>query len=509
MNLDISTTSRVIVLATFVAYIVIVTLIGLFANRASKKHAEEGYTGGFFAGGRGLGGLALGMMMMATLLSSGTFVSGHGMVYKIGLSYAAIMLVAHFSLILSLGGTGKKIGIIGRRTGAVSFIGLLKNRYNNNKALVLLLALPMVIFLVCYSASQVVGGARVFEVMTGGSYWIGLILFGAVIGVYTLLGGMKSVAATSIFQGFVMITAVLALVIGYCAYINQNFGGMTELIAGLASNEQTQYLLSPTGALTAPTLISLIIMFAISSVALPHVAQGNLTYKNTQSLKKACLIGSISSVIVYLSLLLVGVIVRAIAPDLPVSDYVTPYLSFLTLPSPLVGVMLSAVASAIQSTVASMLLVICAVICKDIYKDVVNPNASESQIRKITPTVLMLTCVVVILISINPPDAVQVLVNFAIGGLASALMFPLLLGLYWKRCNEYGAIAGVLSGFVYYVVASSVLPGLAFGLNAFVPAVVLSGILTIGVSMATPQPPLGVVQVWFGKSYDHEFAQRN
>ena len=209
MNLKITTTGRIVVLVTFVAYIIAVTLIGVFANRAAKKQAAEGYTGGFFAGGRGLGGLALGMMM-ATLLSSGTFVSSHGMIYKIGLSYATICLVAYFSLILSLGGTGKKIGIIGRRTGVVSFIGLLKNRYNGNKALVVVLALPMVIFLVCYSASQVVGGARVFEVMTGGSYWVGLLLFGAVIGVYTLLGGMKSVAATSIFQGLELLLAVVA-----------------------------------------------------------------------------------------------------------------------------------------------------------------------------------------------------------------------------------------------------------------------------------------------------------
>lgn len=221
--------------------------------------------------------------------------------------------------------------------------------------------------------------------MTGGSYWVGLLLFGAVIGVYTLLGGMKSVAATSIFQGFVMIAAVVALVFGYSSYIGQHYGSLTNVVSSLAESEQTQYMLAPTGALTAPVLISLIVMFAISSVALPHVAQGNLAYKNTKSLKTAVVVGSISSVIVYLALLLVGVIVRVIAPDMTVSDYVTPYLSFLTMPSPLVGVMLSAVASAIQSTVASMLLVICAVICKDLYKDVIRPDASEAQIKKSPP----------------------------------------------------------------------------------------------------------------------------
>ena len=155
-----------------------------------------------------------------------------------------------------------------------------------------------------------------------------------------------------------------------------------------------------------------------------------------------------------------------------------------------------------------MLLVICAVICKDLYKDVIRPGAQDAQIRKITPIVLTATCVVVLLISFNPPDAVQVLVNFAVGGLASALLFPLLLGLYWKRGNEYGALAGVISGFVYYILASSVLPGLTLGLNAFIPAAALSGILTVVVSLITPKPPLGVVQVWFGKEYDHSFARK-
>lgn len=505
--MTISTTTRIVVIALFVAYIVVVTLIGFLSNRAQKKAAAGNYESGFFAGGRGLGGLALGMMMMATLLSSGTFVSSHGMIFKIGFSYAIICIVAHFSLLLSLGGTGKKIGIVGRRIGAVSFIGLMKNRYNNSNVLAVILSLPMIVFLLCYSASQIIGGARVFEVMTGGSYWVGLLLFGAVIGIYTLLGGMKSVAAASVFQGFIMIAAVVAMVFGYTSYVGNHYGSLSSLVASLGAAEETQFMLAPSGAMSTATLCSLLIMFAFSSVALPHVAQGNLTYKNTSSLKRAAMIGSISALVVYLALLLVGFVVRVINPELPVSDHVMPYLAFLTLPAPLVGVMLSAVAAAIQSTVAAMMLLVCAAICKDLYKDVFKPQASEKQMRTITPIVLVVICVIVLLISIDPPDAVQLMVNFAIGGLASALFFPLLLGLYWKRANEYGAMAGVLSGFLYFIF-SSVVPQAAFGMNAFIPAVILSGVLTVVVSILTPKPPLGTVQVWFGKDYSKDFARR-
>ena len=105
----------------------------------------------------------------------------------------------------------------------------------------------------------------------------------------------------------------------------------------------------------------------------------------------------------------------------------------------------------------------------------------------------------------SPPDAVQLLTNYAIGGLASGLFFPLLLGLFWKRANEYGAIAGTVVGFVYFVVGSNV-PAICFGLNAFVPAVLASGISMILVSLVTPKPRLGTIQVWFCKNYDKEFA---
>lgn len=508
MTLDITTTQRIVVLAMFVAYIVAVTLIGFFASRAQKKKAASGdYSSDFFTGGRSLGGLALGMVMMATLLSSGTFVSAHGMIYKIGWSYAIIILVCHFSLLICLGGTGKKIGIVGRRVGAVSFIGLLKNRYNNNNLLAIIMAVPMVVFLLCYSASQVIGGARVFEVMTGGSYWVGLLLFGAVIGLYTLLGGMTSVSAASIFQGFIMVLAVILMVFGYTSYVGDHYGSLSDLVTVLGSAEETQSLLAPAGAFSVKNICSLLFMFAFCGISLPHMSQGNLTYKDTKSLKNACLIGGISSFVVYIALLLVGFVVRVINPELGVSDHVMPFLAFLVLPSPFVGVMLSAVAAAIQSTVAAMMLLVTAAICKDIYKDILKPNATDKQMKVATPITLVVVCVAVLLISIDPPDMVQTIVNFAIGGLAAAFFFPLLLGLYWKRTNEYGAIAGVLSGFIYFIFASTV-PAAVFGFNAFVPAMVISGILTVAVSLATPKPPLGLVQVWFGKEYSKEFARR-
>jgi len=303
----------------------------------------------------------------------------------------------------------------------------------------------------------------------------------------------------------VMDISVVGLVFGYTSYVNNNFGSVEDLMRLIASSPETGGMLSPVGVMPVPMLISLLVMFSFSSVALPHIVQGNLTYRDTRSLKHAIVIGGISALIVYFFLLSVGIVMKGIKPDLAVADYTMPYLSFLTLPAPLTGVMLSAVAASIQSTVAAMMLLVCATICNDLYKKMIRPEVSDQKMKTISRVVLVLLCVLVTVLSFNPPDAVQLLTNYAIGGLASGLFFPLLLGLFWKRANEYGAIVGTVVGFVYFVVGSNV-PAICFGLNAFVPAVLASGISMILVSLVTPKPRLDTIQVWFCKNYDKEFS---
>ncbi len=510
MGIEVSDSYRIIVLITFALYILAILGIVFFSERAQKKaSSSRSFEKTFFNGGRRIGGITLGLMMMATMLSSGTFVGTPGSAYKYGFSFACTGLAAAFGFFFVLGGIGKKAGIVSRRIESVSLIGLIKNRFNNSNVLAVLLAVTFLLFLSSYSATQIVSGARVFEVMTGKSYIMGLLLFGLVVGLYSFFGGMKSVAAASIFQGMVMIGAVIALVGGYVMYANVHFGSLEAALQSVANSKEGMELLATYSPVWSPRkIVSMIIMGAFSAMGLPHVVQGATTYKNTKALRTALCVGIGVTALVNVFMTGVGPFIRIFNPNMEVSDYATPFLTFLTLPAPVAGVILSGVAASIQSTIAGMLLILSATIAKDMVKDVIKPDISDEALKKVSLVSLSLCVIVVIVLSMNPPELVQIMVLFAMGGMGSSIAMPLVFGFYWRRMNEYGAIAGVSGGLIYYILASKYVPALALGMNAYIMSTVASVVCLIVGSLLTPPCPKGVIQVWFGKEYDKEFALR-
>src|SRR5699024_8920377 len=60
--------------------------------------------------------------------------------------------------------------------------------------------------------------------------------------------------------------------------------------------------------------------------------------------------------------------------------------------------------------------------------------------------------IVAFLMAINPPQLLIFLNLFAFGGLEAAFVWPLVLGLYWKYANKYGAILSMVTGIASYIV---------------------------------------------------------
>jgi sodium/pantothenate symporter len=493
MELTVSNEARYIIIATFVAYTIVMFLIGYVSKKIMDKTAVDHYMEEFYTGGRGMGALALAMMVAAGLCSAGTFLGGPGMAYQLGATWVMVVTAQCFMNFLILGTVGKKIGIVSRRIGAQSFIGLLMHRYNRNAFIGFLGILSVVGFMGSYVVAQFVGGARLFEAMTGLDYRLGLVLFAVVVLIIAVFGGIKGVALAVVFQGMVMTVAVVALAWGTVSHI----GSIEEAFKGIAKADSS--LLDPWKWPLAYQ-ISMWMNFGLVLIGIPHSTMGTLTYKNTQAMHKAIVIGAIFVTLWSFALLGMGLLVRAIYPTLKVSDHAIPILTMTVLPPWLAGVTIAGVAGAIQSTVAAMVIIICSAIVKDLYQTFINPSVDAATLTKITLVVTGRVCVAILAAAIQPPHALQVLIIFAVGGLASTFFWPLLLGVYWMKANEYGAIAGMLGGLITYIlVAGKYLPvDITIGMHAIAVSFVLSGVLTAAVSLITPKSPYGVIRAWFG-----------
>jgi cation/acetate symporter len=163
--------------------------------------------------------------------------------------------------------------------------------------------------------------------------------------------------------------------------------------------------------------------------------------------------------------------------------------------------------AAALSTASGLLLVISSSLAHDIYGELINPAATDAQRLLVGRIMILFAVILAGILGIFPLGFVAEVVAFAFG-LAAASFFPIIvLGIFWKRANRQGAVAGMAVGLAFTFVmivlmrADRVL-GLDapiiddfLGINAQgigIVGMVLNFAITIGLSLATAPPPAEV-----------------
>ncbi|WP_057760952.1 sodium/pantothenate symporter [Cytobacillus praedii] len=466
------------VVTPIIIFLVLIFIIGFWASK--KMNSSNSFLQEYFLGGRELGGFILAMTMMATYGSASSFIGGPGVAYTQGLGWVLLAMsqvVTGYFVLMVL---GKKFAIVARRYQAVTLIDFLKERYKS-KWVVLLSAFSIIIFLFSAMAAQWVGGARLIESLTGISYISALFIFAISVMVYVVIGGFRAVALTDAVQGAIMFIGTLILLI---AVIIAG-GGIPKIISDLAAENPN--LITPygfDGKLTPLYVSSFWILVGVGVVGLPQVTVRAMSYKNSNAMHRAIIIGTIVVGTIMLGMHLIGVFARPILPGIEVGDTVMPLIALKVLPPWLAGIVLAAPMAAIMSTVDSLLLLVSSAVVKDVYINYIRPNASEGTIKKMSFGVTTVLGILVFLMAISPPDLLIWLNLFSFGGLEAAFIWPVVLGLYWQRGNKFGAITSMLAGTGSYIFIHLYFPN-PFGMHTVTLPIVLSFIVFIAVSLLT------------------------
>lgn len=484
--------SKTSVIISFVIYSMALLGIAEYSRRNMSNSKIDDYMNEFYTGGRGMGSLVIVFMLAAGLTSAGTFLGSPGLAYSVGLVFPLIVMAQSFMNFVVLGQVGTKVGIVARRIDAQSFQDILSYRYNNNKILRWVSALAILIFYTANVVAQLSGGSRLIQVMTGLPYVTALMIFGIVILIYTTTGGIKGVSTAIVFQGVIMTCAIVILFIALLAKVSSMEGTYKAII------DTDPNLVSP-WVWTPAYTFSMFMSLGLVTIGQPHGIMTSLMYKDTKGMHKAMFIGAV--VVSAWSFMIVwsGNLARAIVPTIGVPDYVVPFLAVQIMPGWVAGLVLAGVAAAIQSSVASVVIVISSALVRDMYLQI-KPTTDNKKLQKITMYATLLAAAIPLLLAISPPTALQWFIMFAIGGLTSSFFWPLLLGLYWWRTTEQGALAGMLSGMTTFILVQGKFVPWNFGMHGIVMGIVVSGLLTIGVSLITPKPPKRVIEVFWGKA---------
>ncbi len=491
--------SNIAVFVPLVAYLALTVGVAAWARRASGKVKDtRGYLEEYFIGSRSMGSFVLAMSIIASYTSASSFVGGPGVAYTVGLGWVLLAMIQVPTTFLTLGVLGKRFAVAARRARVVTITDFLRARYES-EAVVVACSAALLIFFMAAMLAQFIGGARVFQAVTGYSYEAGLILFGLTVVAYTTVGGFRAVVLTDAVQGLVMLGASVVVLAG----VLHTGGGMEQCMTRL--REIDPGLLSPfgpSGSVPMPMLLSFWVLVGFGILGLPQTAQKCFGYRDAASMHGAMIGGTVIIGFLLLCLHLAGTLGRAVMPDLPAGDLIMPTLTVSLLSPFWAGVFVAGPLAAIMSTVDSMLLMVSAAVVKDLYiryrlgGDV--SRLTPKRVGRMSFGCTLTVGVLVFLAALEPPDLLVWINLFAFGGLESVFLWPIILGLYWKKANTTGALASMVTG-VSVFMALSVFKVPLGGVHPIVPTTVVSLFaFLIGVRLG-PGPNASVLHLFWGR----------
>jgi len=485
--MSIQTWTYIIVGITFSIYIG----IAIWSRVQSTKE--------FYVAGGGVGAWANGMATAADWMSAASFISMAGIISFAGYDGAVYLMGwtgGYVLLALLLAPYLRKFG----KFTVPEFIG--DRYYSNNARLVAVFCALLVSF--TYVAGQMRGVGIVFSRFLEVDIDTGVVIGMLIVLFYAILGGMKGITYTQVAQYCVLIFAFMVPAIFISIQMTGNpipqLGFGSELI-----NEPSTYLLDKLDNLnvelgfneytnnTKPLIdiFAITLALMVGTAGLPHVIVRFFTVKKVSDARKSAGIALLLIAILYTTAPAVAVFARTNLLETistkPYSEipqwfkkwentglinfddlnndgminytndssnelYVDRDIMVLAnpeianLPNWVVALVAAGGLAAALSTAAGLLLVISASVSHDLIKRVYYPKISEKgELTAARISAFFAVCIAGYF-GINPPGFVAAVVALAFG-LAAASFFPaIVMGIFYKKMNKEGAIAGMLSG---------------------------------------------------------------
>lgn len=420
-----------------------------FLMRNKCKGAED-----FLVGGRSFGVVFNAGTLTSCWLGGAVIVGVPGTFYACGIWDSNIT----YGILVSFGSAGCLVlaGLFYMRKlwqlKLLSLGDFYYKRYGNKAGLVA--TVLMGITFTVWIAVQVIAFAKVGQALVGYSLEMWIIVAMTVICAYTVLGGLWAVCLTDIIQvGIVTLSLFILTPIA----INM-VGGLDSFLANLP-REKLEFLPADKTSIHAwlPWLGALCTI-GLGSIASPDLMQRAFSAKTGQTAQNSALVAAALYMIVFLvvivltmatmQLINLGNVDQAVIDADP--ELMIPMVFQNLMPGPLVVVFLGAVLAAVMSAAATANIALAGVISKNLIQDIFMPNLSSRSLMQVTRVVVLVVGIIAALIAIGFPSA-YLLTSLGFDLILSCLFIPLTLGLYWKKANEYGAIAGLIAGAAFRV----------------------------------------------------------
>jgi len=475
-------------LLVVVSYMLVLVAVGLLKSRQVHDQA------GFALAGRRLGPWMLVGTLLATWTGTGSIFGNAEQAYQVGLPSLVLPLAAALGILVLL------VMIPGvRERGRYTLQDILEDRFG--PAARVLGTITLVTAYLVIVSYQIRAASVVLErvlseagLVDAGdpelSHAVAMASVAILIGVYTALAGLMSVAFTDGINGVLMLVGLcLALPLVWSAA-----GGVDGVLAALPPAGR-----SVTGHYSGFDIASILLPSFLLLVGDANLHQRFLAAPSTQAARRAAWMLIPGVLIVDTVILLAAVAGRALLPELDNPGHVILELALTQLPTALGALLVAAILAIIVSTADSFLLSSASSLVHDGYRRFVRPAAAGPELLRVSRiTVLALTLVALLLAFTSDEFFSVALFAYTIYGVG--ITPPLLAALFWRRATPAGAVASMVTATSFAIwwklaersawAAEQLGQPEGSTVGAVVPAIVVACVALIGVSLVTRPRPL-------------------
>ena len=529
----------------FIAYIIILVSLGIFLSRGKK--GEEKSSTDYFLAGNTLTWWAVGASLIAANISAEQFIGMSGSAFASGIAQAAYELMAAATLLV----VGKFLLPLMIEKKIFTIPQFLRERYNWGVGfafsllwlfLYVFVNLTSVAWLGALAIQQILGLPNDMIINVGGMeidqvrMCIILALF-LIAGVYSIYGGLASVAWTDVMQvtflvGGGLITAYAALsVIGSEMELGGAWDALVHIKDYLAQdaadkhfnlvvtrNEGAYPAIQDDPFFTNPGIVLIFGALWLTNLGYwgfnQYIIQKGLAAKSLAEAKKGMVFAAFLKILIPFIVCIPGVcafyIMNAdecadlrmqLAGAITRSDDAYPFLIRNFTPTVVKGLSFAALAAAVISSLASMFNSTSTLFTMDIYKQFINKNASEKRLVNVGR--LTSVCALIIaLLAVYPlmggiDQAFQFIQEY------SAFVYPGVvvifgLGLLWKRASGTAAVVCAIGTFAFSIIYKFAFPDMPFLVRSgvvFITLVILFIWISLKSNKAVPADELDEVTV--------------
>ena len=416
-------------------YLLATVGIGIYYSRRSDNNTQE-----YFLAGKSIGWFAVGLTIFSTNISSEHFIGLAGSGSSRGLAVGQFELMAIFILIL----LGWILAPIYYKSGVMTMPEFLEKRFDK-RIRKIFAVLSIGIYLFTKISVTLFAGGILFYKIFGLNIYTSAIVIVLLTGIYTLIGGAKSVIKTNVFQSFVLILGALILTI----FGLKEIGGFSGLTNGLS--EEYFCMFKP---ISDPDFPWTGILFGAPIIAFwywctdQYIIQKLFSAKSLNDARRGSLFAALLKVLPIFILVFPGLIAAVLYPEIKGDEAYPALLAGTLLPIGIKGFVLAGVLAAVMSSLSSVFNVAATLYTNDIYKPR-HKDASENKlvlVGRLATTFLIFLAILCVPLVRQIDSQVYLYLQSVQAYLGPPIAALFITGLLFKRINAKGALWGLIIG---------------------------------------------------------------